>query len=356
MQTLQGLRVLDLATGLAGRLASGLLAEFGAEVVRIESKDGVEVSPQFVFADHRKLVRCVPADERPRVAEEALAGIDICFVDEPNGVPAGAHDGMIVTLTPPYTGDLTPWAGGGESAELLHAYGGFAAFQASYSGRPIDLIYPYVTIVHALWAATCTVAALIERESSGRGQSVEVSGVHAANIFMRFLYAREVGIAEPSRAVGPGGLNPLYTRYRAADGRWVFVGALGPKFIRAALAATGSLHLLDDPRIGGRLEALWSANNREWVINHLTEYFAAKPAADCVDVLEAADVPATILETRESWFSGTQLGRHRDGSRYRSSRSGSGAHARHPYRLAWNTPEHPGRGDPARRPRPAGRA
>ncbi|MEU1275779.1 CoA transferase [Streptomyces sp. NPDC005799] len=306
MQPLQGLRILDLTAGLAGRLASGLLAEFGADVVRFEAPgaDTVPV-PEYVFADHAKTIRHHPP--AGAVSADELTRADVLFVDHPDHVPADTPDRLIVAVTPPCTADRTPWAGGRESAELLHAYFGFAAVQASYSGRPVDHVYPYITVVQGVWAATCVTAALLERESSGQGQTVEVNGVHAANVFIGFLYAREEGAPESSRAIGPGGLNPLYTRYQAADGRWVFVGALGPKFARAALEATGSLHLLDDPRVGGRLDALWNPGNHVWVREHFVKYFASKPADDWIAALEAADIPCTIVQSREEWFSGPQL-------------------------------------------------
>lgn len=306
MKPLEGLRILDLTAGLAGRLAGGLLADFGADVVRFQAPgDDAPPLPQFVFADHAKTLGHLTSAGAPPADE--LARADLCFVDHPDQVPAEAHDRLIVVVTPPYTADRTPWAGGRESADLLHAYGGFAAVQASFSGRPVDHVYPYITIAQGVWAATCATAALLERETSGRGQTVEVNGVHAANIFFGFLYARDEEAPEPSRAIGPGGLNPLYTRYRAADGRWVFVGALGPKFARATLETTGSLHLLDDDRIRGRLDALWDTTNHAWVRAHFAEYFASKPADDWIAILEAADIPCTIVQSREEWFSGPQL-------------------------------------------------
>lgn len=307
MQPLNGLRVLDLTAGLAGRLATGLLADFGADVVRFEppGQDTVARLPQFVFTDHAKTI--MPTTSTGDLPAGELARADVCFVDHPDQVPAGTHDRLVLAVTPPYTAGRTPWVGGAESADLLHAYCGFAAVQASYSGRPVDHVYPYITIVQGLWAATCATAALLERETSGRGQTVEVNGVHAANIFLGFLYARDDGAETTSRAIGPGGLNPLYTRYRAADGRWLFVGALGPKFARATLEATGSLHLLDDDRVGGRLDALWSAENHAWVRTYFADYFASKPADDWIAVLEAADIPCTVVQSREQWFTGPQL-------------------------------------------------
>jgi crotonobetainyl-CoA:carnitine CoA-transferase CaiB-like acyl-CoA transferase len=312
VQPLTGLRALDLSTGLAGRLAGGLLAEFGAEVTRVEtSVDAAkDILPQYIYADHAKTVRVAADSELATVVRAEMSRSDVCIADGRDALirhGVEVSDAHVVLLTPPYLADETPWTGGGESAPLLDAYSGFSAFQASYSGRPIAFTYPYLTIVQGTWAATCAAAALLEREQSGLGQAVEVNGVHAANIFCGFLYARPADASEPDRAIGPGGLNPLYTRYQAADGKWVFVGALGPKFARALLAATGSLHLLKDHRVEGRIDALWRPENRPWVFDYFIEYFAAKPAADWIDVLEAADVPCSIVAARERWFASEQV-------------------------------------------------
>ncbi|MDF3311149.1 CoA transferase [Rhodococcus sp. T2V] len=308
MKPLKGIRVLDLTTGLAGRLGSGLLAEFGADVVRVTPDASIAADanrPDLVFADHAKSF--VEPTAAHSTDDTEHSDFDVCFVDDISDAHTAASTHTIVTVTPPYTSDYTPWNGGAESPELLHAFTGLSAIQASYSGNPVAHVYPYVTITQAIWAATCTTAALIERERSGKGQTIEVSGAHAANIFLGYLYAREEGLPTPSRAIGPGGLNALYTRYRAADGKWFFVGALGPKFGLATLEATGSTHLLDDERVGGRLDGLWTPTNYEWAQRYFTELFASKSAEDWISILEAADIPCTLLQTREEWFAGEQI-------------------------------------------------
>ena len=66
-----------------------------------------------------------------------------------------------------------------ESQALLSANGGVAWRQSSTDGGPIDSVFPHLLYVQGLWATVCTAAALVEREKSGFGQSVTVSGINA---------------------------------------------------------------------------------------------------------------------------------------------------------------------------------
>jgi len=312
MAPLRDLRFLDLSTDLAGRLAAGLLAEFGAEVVRLAPPDHIdedELRPAMLLADHLKIRHRIDGGQTDTGADE-LGDYDGCVYDDADALTAaGLNPGRrhILLFTPPYLPDDVPWPSHGDPSALLHAYTGFAAFQASYAGTPVDLTYPYISIVQGLWAAACAGAAVLEREGSGAGQTVEVNGAHAANILVGFLYGREESAPDQPRDIGPAGLNPLYTRYLASDGQWVFVGALGPKFAAAALRATNATHLLEDIRIANKIEQLWSPANRPWVFDHFTRYFAEEPAAHWIQLLEEHDIPCTVVCSREEFFADAQV-------------------------------------------------
>ncbi|OHV56674.1 hypothetical protein BCD48_43720 [Pseudofrankia sp. BMG5.36] len=190
---------------------------------------------------------------------------------------------------------------------MLHAISGLASYQASFSGAPVDAVYPYLTYVQGAWAATCTVSALIARQRWGSGQTVVVDGLHAANVFGGGAYARPVGEPDPNRAVGPGGLNPMYTRYQGSDGRWFYIGGLGPKFGALVIKLTGADHLLEDSRVGGELERLWHMDNSQWVIDYFERLYATRPADHWIDLFESAGVPVTPLFERAEWFGGEQV-------------------------------------------------
>jgi crotonobetainyl-CoA:carnitine CoA-transferase CaiB-like acyl-CoA transferase len=319
MTVLRGVSLLDLASSRAASLASMLLADFGADVVKVTDADHRKeprgLSPDWLMFNRGKRLALADAaspDGRREVARLA-EGCDILVADSREqlalfGLADLAEAGRrIVLLTPPYDGNGTPWAGGGESPELLNAISGLARFQASYAGTPVDSVYPYLTSIQGTWGATCTVAALIERQRSGAGQLVEISGLHAVNVFGGSVYARAESEPDPDRAVGAGGLNPMYTRYRAGDGRWFFIGGLGPKFSSTVVKLTNSEHLLEDPRINGKMEMLWHVDNSRWVIEYFNQLFNGRPAAYWIDLLESGDVPVTLLHDREEWLRNEQV-------------------------------------------------
>lgn len=319
MTALEGLRVLDVATGGAGSLAAGLLTDFGAEVVKVIAEDPRVSRPDhlpdwMVWNRGKRLALFVDSSGADRPKLQALAATcDLIVADTGSdlarlglGIPE-VDSGQIVLLTPPYGEHGAPWFGGAESPELLNFISAIASYQASYSGDPIDGVYPFLRYVQAVWAAACAVACLTERERSGLGQTVTVGGLHAAGVFGGFVYTRPLGEEDPGRDVGPGGLNPMYTRYQAADGQWVYVGGLGPKFGEQVVRQTNSLHLLDDPRIDGHLERLWQPDNSRWVMDHFAKLFATRPAAYWIKVLEASDVPCTLVSDRDTWFESEQV-------------------------------------------------
>src|SRR5690606_28064456 len=119
---------------------------------------------------------------------------------------------------PPYLPNLTPWAGGGESHELLSAIMGLSTRQSSFDGGPIHLVYPIALYQQGIWAAACAVAALVERQRSGKGQRVMVGGVHGVLACSPGSFAVDPGQPPLPTNVGPGGRNPTYTTYRCADG------------------------------------------------------------------------------------------------------------------------------------------
>ncbi|MEV0685230.1 CoA transferase [Nocardia sp. NPDC050378] len=309
-------RVLDLAVGCAGSLAATLLGDFGADVVKVVTADpreerGPELPDWLACNRSKRIVVEGPGDQE--ALDRFACAADLVIVDSEERLrqfgidPDSVVSSTLVLYTPAYLPQGAPWYGEMESAGLLEAATGIAGYQASYSGGPVASVYPYLVRLQGVWAATCAVAALIEFRHSRRGQSITVSGMHAALIFGDMTFSRPIGEPDPDRGIGPAGLNSMYTRYQCADGKWVFVGGLGPKFANIVLDLVGLRHLLDDPRAGGQIEQLWASENVSWVMPAFAERFRGASAAEWMARLEAADVPCALLSTRDEWFRSEQM-------------------------------------------------
>ncbi|CAM5310880.1 CoA transferase [Streptomyces aurantiogriseus] len=312
-------RVLDLAEGGAGSLAAAILGDYGAEVLKVVARDPrrerSDSLPDWLVRNRSKtLVHGDTSSAADRAEIWRLAdSADVIVADTEERLTAFGVDAhslgarRLVVLTPPYLPDGAPWSGAGESAELLSAIFGLSAYQASYPGSPVDAVYPYLVQAHGVWTATCVVAALVEYRYTGLGQLLTVSGFNAATVFGDPVITRPEDEPDPDRGIGPEGLNPMYTRYEASDGEWVFVGGLGPKFSNLVIDIVGLRDLLDDPRIGGKLQRLWHIDNSRWVLKTFQERFLTRPAAEWVELLERSDVPCVQLAPREAWFRSEQM-------------------------------------------------
>ncbi|MGH9197843.1 MAG: CoA transferase, partial [Acidimicrobiia bacterium] len=200
-----------------------------------------------------------------------------------------------------------PWAGGRESDALLSAAMGIARRQASFDGGPIDSIYPHLVIVQGFWAAACAVAALIERMSSGLGQTVTVGGVHAVMVAGAGALTFDPSAPPTRRGVGgsggPGGAVPFYRTYQCQDGEWLFLAALTPVFTAAAFRALEITGLMEDERLGGRGRAgMLQPENIGWVIETIAEVFRTRPRSVWLERLEKEGCPVGPVEPRDGWL------------------------------------------------------
>jgi crotonobetainyl-CoA:carnitine CoA-transferase CaiB-like acyl-CoA transferase len=318
---LDGVRVLDVSTGIAGPYAAMLLADFGADVVKIEPPAGDPTRSLPGFAVWNRNKRSVALDERSesgrRRLDEFLAGADVCIVSQPQTALVGSlldptrlsatYPHLVCTHMPPYTPTDVPWHGGAESHALLSAQAGPACRQASFDGGPVDMVFPVLLYVQAQWAAAATVAALIDRQRSGFGQVVSVSGIHGvvvSSVGQLCLVPTEPGLPTD---VGPGGRHPCYTTYQGSDGRWLFMAALIPKFQANAFRVLGVGDLFADERIRGVPSRLVLPENRGWVRQLLSDAFRTRPRDEWLSLLEQGDCPAGPLGDRDCWLDHPQV-------------------------------------------------
>ena len=319
---LEDIRVVDLSTGIAGAVATMMLADFGAAVVTVEPPGGDALRSQPGWATWQRGKTSAIIDERSAADLSALgtllATADVCVTSDAPAqavsqarvdalVSQAGNARLIVLRMPPYLGTgPAPWAGGNESNELLSAAMGVSMRQSSFEDVPVDPVYPHLLYEQGLWAAACTLAALVEREASGLGQAITVSGSHGALVAGCATFLIDP-TASRSGPVGPGGPNPCYTRYQCSDGYSLFLGALTPKFQLGAFVALGLADIPDDPRMEGQLNRMLLPANRSWIRERMTATFRTRPRDEWLKVLEQADVPAGPLLERAEWLGNQQL-------------------------------------------------
>ena len=315
---LAALRVLDLSAGRAGSLATMLLADLGADVVRPEAADGTHrrvgplADPGAVCRDRGKR-RTVIDRLDPRIDTELarlLAAADVVVVDggpvalEARGlapeVLASRHPRAVVGWAAAY-GTLGAPAELPEDPLLLAAITGFAQWQTSTQDAPVAPVVPFVSNVQGALLASAILAGLHERDGTGTGQVVAVTGIHASTLLLATLTGtpldRPLAYAS-SRDVRASASFRLYT---CQDGGSFFLGALTPSIFLTALDAIDMLEVMVLPGMDGEFMNLFVADNGLRVAMALEARFLTRPREHWLGVLAAAGVPASAVQSREEW-------------------------------------------------------
>lgn len=238
---LEGLRVVDLTTGLAGPLATMTLSDHGADVVKVEPAAG-DPNRRYVGSvvnnRGKRSVVLDLEDERDRAQLLALVDTADVFVEsfEPGYLAARGLDYERVATDRPaliYC-SLTGYPRTTDAARrpaidlLLQARSGMQYEQPGFRDGPIFLHAPLPSIAAAYLTAEGILTALYAREVTGRGQWVETSLYQGVLSFTTQLWQDPEHRVEPWFEIG---FEPRPSIYECADGLWVhsmhFAGGRG---------------------------------------------------------------------------------------------------------------------------------
>jgi alpha-methylacyl-CoA racemase len=280
MQPLSGLLVVDFTRYLPGPFASRELLELGARVVCVEPPGG-EPLRESAPAWHEALCAgkesvVVDLKEDASVARELLAQADVVLESFRPGVASrlgiGPED---VPETTVYC-SITGFGLGGRHEQRA----GHDINYLGWAGVLEDTApaWPPVQIADlaagAMGAVTRILAALLEREKTGRGAHVVVSMTHGSHR----LVSHRLG-GDPSPRFLTGGL-ACYRIYATADGRWLTVGALEPVFWRRLV------EVLERPELAERQYAA----DQEELAAELAAIFVERPLAEWLELFDGEDV------------------------------------------------------------------
>jgi crotonobetainyl-CoA:carnitine CoA-transferase CaiB-like acyl-CoA transferase len=323
---LTGCRVLELGSTVAGPFSGRLFADLGAQVVKVESPDGdplrmighhFEGKSLWWASMHRNkevIAINLKSEDGRDIVRAMMPKFDVVIENfKPGSLEkwglgyddiAAEHPGFILVRISGYgqTGPYSKRAGFGVIGESLS---GLRSITGDADRPPARVATPLTDYVSGIYGALGALAAMRQRDETGRGQVVDVALYESAFSMMEsFIPAYEKLGFVPHRSGGelPGHVpNSLFP---VKDGEWIHIAAGNTSTFRRLAAAMDRPELADDPRFvegadrtantGALLEiiAQWS---QKWALDELYEH------------LVALDVPAAPIYTVADVFNDPQF-------------------------------------------------
>ncbi len=266
----QSLRVIEFAEGVAGPAAGLLLADLGAEIVKVETPEGDrsrdwgeqveggEDAAIFHHLNRGKQSIALDVSTRGGVAmlSDLCAGADVAIVHEDPGAPTGIDWKAVAVENPRLVvceiddlGNKGPFAGLAGSELTIQAMSGFTRYIGDRGGAPCRVGFEVAGQATAMHVYQGIVAALIERETSGRGQYLSVAGLGALLSMKTILLAAQSGQTDDWSGFHLNGPRwPADTGWDTSDGQVTFDFRHGQRDSWARFChAIGLGHLVDDP-------------------------------------------------------------------------------------------------------------
>jgi crotonobetainyl-CoA:carnitine CoA-transferase CaiB-like acyl-CoA transferase len=318
MDALRGVRVIDMATVFAGPGAARHLADFGADVIKVEAPagDGVrrmgwfppEGGDSYTWKLLGRGKRGVVCDLKTDEGRHALLGLaadaDVLIENLRPGTlerlglgPEVLHarnSGLVILRVTGF-GQDGPYASRPGFATMAEAMSGFAAINGEPDGPPLLPPIALTDEVAALAGAFAVMVALRYRDLTGEGQVVDVNLLESMLQMMSALpsAAAHLDYDQPRLGSGIPYSVPRGT-YQCADGHWVAISTSAESVAMRVLALLG---VADDERFSSFSSR---ADHREELDRVVAAWVGARPQAEVLAAFEAAEAAiAPVYTMRE---------------------------------------------------------
>jgi len=312
---LDGIRVVDLTSYIAGSYAAMMLADLGADVVKVESREGDPFRELPGFFGWNRGKRSIAVNLKSpggrEIVERLARDADVVMENMRPGVAdrlgigydaVRAINRRVVYSSVSAFGATGPYAQRPGFDPLLQAMSGLMILQGA-DGPPQYIRVALVDYYTAALSTQSILAALFVRERTGRGQHVQTSllqAVLALQSGTAVEYAAKPVVARD---------NPTYRLYQASDGQWLFLACGNQSFWVKLCAATGLESLAHDPRFASWVLRLDHATD---LLPILEARFKSRPRAAWLETLAAHDIPAAPVQPLAEFMNADPAVRHLD--------------------------------------------
>ena len=317
---LDGMRVLDFTTTIAGPYCTRMMADLGAEVIKIETaegdmmrsrpplRDGASTSFGQLNAGKHSIVLDLKRPEAREVVRRLLTTCDFVVENFRPGVMARfgldyetvakRHQELIYCSISGY-GQTGPSSGLAAYAPAIHAASGFDLAHMAYQpgrDRPDNCGIYVADIVSGTYAFGAIMAALAQRHLTGLGQHIDVSMLESMlTLMVAEVQSAQFPVTPPAR--------PMFGPVRTKDG-FIMPAVASEKTFQGICLAAGHKEWITDQRF-----ALYPARRNHWgdFIDLLETWSTERTTQECQAAFDAAGVPSSPYRTVKEVLDDPQL-------------------------------------------------
>jgi crotonobetainyl-CoA:carnitine CoA-transferase CaiB-like acyl-CoA transferase len=327
MLPLKGIKVIELAQNLAGPFCGQILAHLGADVIKIEKPDGgddargwgkrMSLDAGSAFNAVNLSKRSVVADlKNPAVVKKLLRLIDAADVVVENMRPGALADvGLsaeiamsrnprLIYCSVNAYGTTGPKRLDPGYEPIVQAFSGMMMMSGLPDGPPVRIGTQVLDHGSAMWAAIGVLAAIFERERTGRGRKVDTSLLETAIAWWTNLYATYVTTGEVPQRHPTGNRDVVFSEgVETSDGP-IIVAAGNDALFRKLCLVIGKPEWVDDPRLSTNRARL---EHHDEIVDEIAQILRAKPRAFWLAAFAASGIPCTAINSLPEMLAEPQI-------------------------------------------------
>lgn len=330
MPPLEGLRVVELARILAGPWAGQTLADLGADVVKVEAPEGDDTrrwGPPFIDRDgesaaayfhscnrgKRSVVADLKTAEGQALVRDLAAGADVLIENFKVGGLAkyGLDYGALARLNPGLVycsitgfGQTGPYAHRAGYDFIIQGMSGLMSITGEPDGAPQKVGVAVTDIFTGLYAATAILAALRQRDATGRGQQIDMSLFDVATAITANQAMNYLATGKAPGRLGNAHPNLMpYQAFPCADG-WIVIATGNDAQYRRLCGLLGAPEMGEDPRFVTNALRVGARDDLAARLETLTRSWTAETL---LRACEAEGVPAGPINDMSQVFADPQI-------------------------------------------------
>lgn len=316
MLPLAGVKVIEIAQNLAGPYAGNILGHLGAEVIKVERPEGDDArgwGPPFI-GDTAAAFNAVNLNKRSVTVDfndaaglawlkRLIAGADVVVQNlRPGSLEKFGLDGAALVPDNPRLvycslsafGPRGPMRLNPGYEPMVQAYAGLMLLSGEDGGPPIRMGTQVLDHGTAMWAALGVVAALLDRQRTGRGAIVDTSLFETALGWLTVPFSRfaVTGTPPPRHPTG-NALVVVFQGFETRNGP-VIVAAANDRLFAKLAAALDHPEWAADPRFACNAARV---ENKDALIPEIERIMATRTKGEWIDLMTAAGVPCAPIHT-----------------------------------------------------------